>query len=116
MTTIDAGLLPVPTLATRPHAARPASYLNVATTVRSWALTTDHKRIGVLYLVSTILALGLGGAFALLLRIEHLTPDPHDHRRRHLQPHLHAARHRHGVALHDPVDPGGLRQLPAARS
>ena len=71
MTSIDAGMLPV---AAPRAAAEASSYLNVATTVRSWALTTDHKRIGVLYLVSTILALGLGGAFALILRTEHLTP------------------------------------------
>ncbi len=42
--------------------------------MKSWALTTDHKRIGVLYLVSTLFALFLGGAFALVLRTEHLTP------------------------------------------
>ena len=43
--------------------------------MKSWALTTDHKRIGVLYLVTTTLALALGGAFALVLRTAHLTPD-----------------------------------------
>jgi len=30
-----------------------------------WITSVDHKRIGVLYLVSTLLALFLGGAFAL---------------------------------------------------
>src|SRR5690242_20170836 len=44
--------------------------------VRSWALTLDHKRIGIMYFVATSLALALGGTFALLLRIEHLTPGP----------------------------------------
>jgi cytochrome c oxidase subunit 1 len=52
------------------------SYVNVRTTVRSWALTTDHKRIGVLYLVTLLFALVLGGFFAMALRIEHLTPGP----------------------------------------
>jgi cytochrome c oxidase subunit 1 len=74
MTTIDAGLLPVPGARDPAEASRPANYLDVTTTVKSWALTTDHKRIGVLYFVSTILALGLGGAFALVMRTEHLTP------------------------------------------
>jgi cytochrome c oxidase subunit 1 len=76
MTTIDAGLVPVPDPAAGPREeiAVRATYLNAARTVRSWALTTDHKRIGVLYLVSTLLALFLGGAFALVLRTEHLTP------------------------------------------
>src|SRR4051812_11004919 len=50
------------------------SYLTSETTVWSWLSTTDHKRIGVLFLLLTALALALGGAFALLLRIEHLTP------------------------------------------
>jgi cytochrome c oxidase subunit 1 len=50
------------------------TYVNVAKTAWSWATTTDHKRIGVLYFVSTAIALGLGGTFALLLRTEHLTP------------------------------------------
>ncbi len=50
------------------------SYATEQTSVRSWLLSTDHKRIGVLYFVATSLALALGGLFALLLRIEHLTP------------------------------------------
>ena len=52
------------------------SYLTDGTTFRSWALTTDHKRIGVLYLISVLLMLALGGLFAMLIRIEHLTPGP----------------------------------------
>ncbi len=50
------------------------TYLNEATTIRSWLVTTDHKRIGVWFLVFTALALFLGGLFAMLIRIEHLTP------------------------------------------
>ncbi len=42
----------------------------------SWLVTTDHKRIGVLYLFSVLFFLFLGGVFALLLRLEHLTPGP----------------------------------------
>jgi cytochrome c oxidase subunit 1 len=52
------------------------SYLVAGRSVRSWLLTTDHKRIGVLYLFTTSFFLALGGAFALVLRIEHLTPGP----------------------------------------
>src|SRR6187397_820071 len=40
----------------------------------SWALTLDHKRIGVMYLVSVLSAFALGGLFALILRTELLTP------------------------------------------
>jgi cytochrome c oxidase subunit 1 len=52
------------------------TYLNRRTTVWSWIVTTDHKRIGILYLVSVIFFFVVGGAFALVLRTEHLTPDP----------------------------------------
>lgn len=71
MTTIDAGIFPVPEDEAVPSRE---TYLNVAHTVASWALTTDHKRIGVMYLVTTIFTLALGGSFALLLRTAHLTP------------------------------------------
>lgn len=52
------------------------TYLDVDTTIRSWLLTTDHKRIGLLYLGSVLVALALGGFFAMAVRLEHLTPDP----------------------------------------
>jgi cytochrome c oxidase subunit 1 len=55
--------------------AAAVSYLDARTSVRSWLLTTDHKRIGILYFFATTFALALGGLFALLLRIEHLTPE-----------------------------------------
>ncbi len=50
------------------------NYLNETRGIRSWLLTLDHKRIGVMYLVSTLTAFLLGGIFALLVRTEHLTP------------------------------------------
>ncbi len=36
-------------------------YLNVDYSVKSWLLTTDHKRIGLLYLVSISIFFMLGG-------------------------------------------------------
>ncbi|HWN70401.1 MAG TPA: cbb3-type cytochrome c oxidase subunit I [Haliangium sp.] len=42
--------------------------------VRSWLLTTDHKRIGLMFFAGTSLSLLLGGVFALLIRLELLTP------------------------------------------
>jgi cytochrome c oxidase subunit 1 len=56
--------------------APPPSYAAESHTVRSWLLTTDHKRIGVLYLFSVSVFLAAGGAFALAVRTEHLTPGP----------------------------------------
>jgi cytochrome c oxidase subunit 1 len=49
-------------------------YLNVNYGIRSWLLTTDHKRIALLYLASITLFFVLGGAAAVLMRLELLTP------------------------------------------
>ncbi|MCM0083129.1 cytochrome c oxidase subunit I [Geomonas sp. Red32] len=43
---------------------------------KSWALTMDHKRIGVMYLVTTHLFFLIGGFLALLLRLKLLSPGP----------------------------------------
>ncbi len=50
------------------------NYLNVNYGIRSWLLTVDHKRIGLLYLGSITVMFALGGLFALLIRLELLTP------------------------------------------
>jgi len=44
--------------------------------VWSWIVTLDHKRIGVLYLVSILAAMALGGLFAMLIRAELALPGP----------------------------------------
>ncbi len=49
-------------------------YLNDSYGVKSWLLTTDHKRIALLYLVSITAMFFVGGLFALLIRLELLTP------------------------------------------
>jgi cytochrome c oxidase subunit I len=49
-------------------------YLNVNYGVRSWLFTVDHKRIALLYLVSVTLFFFLGGAAAVMFRLELLTP------------------------------------------
>jgi cytochrome c oxidase subunit I len=49
-------------------------YLNVAFGWKSWLLTTDHKRVGLLFLMSITLFFFLGGAFATLIRLELMTP------------------------------------------
>src|SRR3954470_1349903 len=51
-----------------------ADYLNVSYGVSSWLLTTDHKRIAILYLVSVTLMFFVGGFFAVLIRLELATP------------------------------------------
>ena len=55
--------------------ARPGvNFLNHQTTVASWLLTKDHKRIGILYLIVVTIAFILGGIFAAAIRIELTTP------------------------------------------
>jgi cytochrome c oxidase subunit 1 len=49
-------------------------YLNVATTLKSWLLTGDHKRIGILYLIGVTFFFIVGGFAAALIRMELLTP------------------------------------------
>src|SRR3979411_458786 len=49
-------------------------YLNKDYGIRSWLLTTDHKRIALLYLASITFFFFIGGFFALLIRLELLTP------------------------------------------
>ncbi len=54
---------------------RSINYLNVTYGLRSWLLTLDHKRIGILYLVGVTVFFMLGGIFASMIRLELLTPD-----------------------------------------
>src|SRR5712691_8857632 len=55
--------------------ARSRNYLNVDYGAFSWLLTKDHKRIGILYMVSISIMFILGGFFAMLMRLELLTPE-----------------------------------------
>jgi cytochrome c oxidase subunit 1 len=50
-------------------------YLNEGLGIKSWLLTTDHKRIALLYLVSITLFFFVGGIYATLIRLELLTPN-----------------------------------------
>jgi len=52
------------------------SYLSHDHSLRSWLLTTDHKRIGILYLCAIALFFLVGSLAAALMRIELLTPEP----------------------------------------
>ncbi len=58
-----------------PGAPEP-NYLTAERGLWSWLTTVDHKRIGVLYTISILTMFFLGGMFAILLRLELLTPGP----------------------------------------
>ena len=50
------------------------NYLNAASSVKSWLLTVDHKRIAILYLVSITFFFLLGSIFAGMVRVNLLSP------------------------------------------
>src|SRR5438105_6882418 len=50
------------------------NYLTARQGVRSWLLTTDHKRIGILYLWTILFFFLIASVAAALMRIELLTP------------------------------------------
>ncbi|HEY7789010.1 MAG TPA: cytochrome c oxidase subunit I, partial [Vicinamibacterales bacterium] len=50
------------------------NYLNTDYGLRSWFLTTDHKRICILYLLTITLFFAIGGAFATVMRLDLATP------------------------------------------
>src|SRR6266478_9598785 len=50
-------------------------YLNATYGIRSWLLTTDHKRIALLYLAAVTFFFFVGGTFAGMIRLHLLTPN-----------------------------------------
>ena len=50
------------------------NYLNNGHGLKSWLLTKDHKRIAILYLISITAFFIIGGLFALMIRLELMTP------------------------------------------
>jgi len=61
-------------MATMAVSAERKNYINAEYGIRSWLFTTDHKRIALLYLISITVFFFIGGFFALLIRLELLTP------------------------------------------
>ncbi|MBN8908078.1 MAG: cbb3-type cytochrome c oxidase subunit I, partial [Rhodospirillales bacterium] len=55
-------------------ATRVLSYLEDGKTLRSWLLTTDHKRIAILYALSITVFFFIGGTAAALIRYNLVTP------------------------------------------
>ena len=53
----------------------PASLIVSRGPISSWLTTVDHKRIGILYIVTSLTFFGLGGLLALLMRAQLATPN-----------------------------------------
>ncbi len=54
--------------------ARPPSYLADGSSLRSWLLTHDHKRIAILYAIAITGFFALGGIAAAMIRLDLVTP------------------------------------------
>ena len=52
-----------------PRTEAPDHYLTHSTGVMSWLGTLDHKRIGIMYLVSVLVSFFIAGMFGILIRI-----------------------------------------------
>src|SRR5436190_8112172 len=66
--TAPASLAPVPRIAARSVQAAPRGWT-------SWVTTTDHKRIGIMYMVTTFVFFLMGGTEALMMRLQLGAPD-----------------------------------------
>jgi len=60
---------------TTEHDGEGDSYLTAKRGIKSWLLTIDHKRIGLMYLASVILFFIVGGLMAVLFRLELFNPE-----------------------------------------
>lgn len=65
-------ILEAPTGAAEPKPTK--NYLNADHTIASWLLTTDHKRIAVLYLISVTIMFFIGSLAAAIIRYELTSP------------------------------------------
>src|SRR5262249_58663265 len=52
----------------------PRHYLNDGYGIKSWLLTRDHKRIALLYLAGVTFFFFVGGAMAVMIRLDLATP------------------------------------------
>ncbi len=77
-------------MATAVQTVERENYLNSNYGIKSWLLTTDHKRIALLYLISITAMFWIGGFFAMMIRLELLTPAGDLVSLRHLQQAVHA--------------------------
>ena len=50
------------------------SYLEVGRSIWGWLTTTDHKKIGIMYLFTIMIYFAVGGISALLVRLELIAP------------------------------------------
>ncbi len=57
------------------HAPIGGNYLNEGKGIKSWLFTLDHKRIGLMYLISGLTMFFIGGMLAMVIRTQLLVPN-----------------------------------------
>ena len=100
-----------------PPLERVPSYLEDGRTLRSWLLTTDHKRIAILYLLSITFFFSIGGVAATMtfrLSLVVLPPATWSPMKSTTSASSRSAWRDHGLVLSDPLHSDGAGQLPAA--
>ncbi|HEY3832525.1 MAG TPA: cytochrome c oxidase subunit I [Acidimicrobiia bacterium] len=71
MTTVERAITYAPAPAARPRLARPTKTAGWT----SWFTTIDHKKIGILYIVTALVFFCVGGSEALLIRVQLWEPN-----------------------------------------
>ena len=89
-------------------------YLNANYGIRSWLLTTDHKRIALLYLASITFMFFIGGAAAVLIRLAPGGTAGRAGAAGNLQQAVHHARRGDDFLFPDSGDPGGPGKFPGS--
>ena len=97
-------------LAARPADHRPRRRARARRGWTSWVTTTDHKRIGIMYLVLTFVFFMLGGVEALLMRLQLGAAEQHAADAADVQRAVHDARDDDDLPVRR-ADHGRLRQL-----
>jgi cytochrome c oxidase subunit 1 len=83
------------------------NYLNAEYGLKSWLLTKDHKRIGLLYLGAVSFFFFIGSLYAMAIRLELLTPQG-DLMQSSTYNKTSPARNHDGLLLPDSGDPATL--------
>ena len=93
------------------HALAPAASATYRGGLYEWLTTTDHKKIGIMYVINSFLFFLVGGVMALVVRTELAQPGLQlADRRARVQRDVHDARHADDLRVHHP-DAGGPREL-----
>ena len=91
------------------------NYINCEKGLWSWWMTIDHKRLGLMYLASILIFFFLGGAAALMVRVELTTPKADKLVSSELRESLKAAEAAEFALMEENSDPAAVKEATAKR-